>query len=75
VGNVMLAFDPDGTIPEGPFERITPRTITSAKKLASELAEIRRRGWALSDTERYDDVAGVAAPVLGVRAAADALSS
>lgn len=65
MGKVMLAFDPSGTTPDGPFERFTARTITSAKKLAAELAEIRRRGWAVNDAERYDGVTGVAAPVLG----------
>lgn len=65
MGKVMLAFDLEGTIPEGPFERFTPRTTTSAKQLAAELTEIRRRGWAVNDAERYDGVTGVAAPVLG----------
>lgn len=65
MGKAMLAFDAEGTVPDGPFERFTPRTITTTKQLASELTEIRRRGWAVNDAERYDGVSGVAAPVLG----------
>jgi IclR family acetate operon transcriptional repressor len=72
MGKVMLAFGADGTVPDGPFERFTARTITSAKKLAAELSEVRRRGWAVNDAERYDGVTGVAAAVLATDGTATA---
>lgn len=44
--------------------RVTPRTITDAKRLASDLAAIRRRGYAVSTGELTPDVVGIAVPIL-----------
>ncbi len=62
---VLLAYSPPAVQEEylsyGPFQAYTPHTITDPEALRADLAEIRRRGYALS----YEDVTiGVAA--LGV---------
>lgn len=49
---------------EGPLEPLTPATLTSPDKLRTELALIRRRGYAMSISERQQGAASVAAPVL-----------
>lgn len=48
-----------------PLEKLTPLTITSARALRKELAEIRARGYASSFGERMEGAGSVAAPVLG----------
>jgi IclR family transcriptional regulator, acetate operon repressor len=45
--------------------RHTPTTVTDPGKLRAELALIRERGYATNDGEWRDDIAAVAAPVLG----------
>jgi len=42
---------------------ITPRTITTPKKLRAELTRIRRHGWALVDQELEDGLRAIAAPI------------
>lgn len=66
----MLAFLP----PEeqeaylaGPLVRLTDRTITDVDALRAELAEIRRRGYAVSFGERQAGAGSVAAPLLDHR--------
>ena len=46
-----------------PIESITPTTITDADELRTELAGVRRRGWAESKGERTLGIRTVAAPV------------
>ena len=48
---------------EAPLTRYTPRTITDAAKLSSELARIRKQGWASDRGEHGASVWAVAAPV------------
>jgi len=63
----MLAFLGDAIIGEvlaQPLERLGPGTITDAQQLRSELARIRRRGWATSYEENNEGAWGMAAPVL-----------
>ena len=76
MGKALLAFGSDDAVAEvfasGSPERFTERTIVSAKRLGSDLAAIRQRGWAVNDEERYDGVTGVAAPVLGAEGLARA---
>ena len=45
------------------LKRLTPKTITNPKQLKSELALIRHQGYAVSEGERAEDAASVAAPV------------
>jgi IclR family acetate operon transcriptional repressor len=46
-----------------PIESVTPRTITDPDALRMELAEVRRRGWAGSASERTSGIRAVAAPI------------
>lgn len=66
IGKVLLAWAGDAL-----FERVvhdglrafTPRTITSAKKLAEELEKVRKLGYAVDDTEYQEGLRCIAAPV------------
>lgn len=59
-----------------PLRAVTDRTITNAEQLAAQLAEIRKKGYAIDTEEFQDGVSCVAAPVLrdGVLVASYALS-
>lgn len=64
----LLAFLPDEEVDaylSGPLEKLTPRTQTSAKTIRRHLAEIRRRGYAVSMEERLEGAGSVAAPIFG----------
>jgi DNA-binding IclR family transcriptional regulator len=50
-----------------PLERMTERTIVSARRLREELAGVRRRGFAYEDEEHAPDTCGVAAPIVDGR--------
>ncbi|MFE3448995.1 IclR family transcriptional regulator [Nonomuraea sp. NPDC059194] len=63
----FLAFLSDGEIVEylrQPLTRLTASTVTDHDRLRTELALIRRRGYAMSIAERQSGAASVAAPVL-----------
>jgi DNA-binding IclR family transcriptional regulator len=45
------------------FPAITPRTITTSKRLLKELRTIRERGYGLDEEEREKGVCCVAAPI------------
>jgi DNA-binding IclR family transcriptional regulator len=63
----ILAFLDDTLIDEvlaKPLEGLAPGTITDPKKLRSQLAQIRKRGWATSYEENNEGAWGMAAPVL-----------
>jgi IclR family acetate operon transcriptional repressor len=67
-GKAMLAFL-DAAVLErvyasGPWERLTPGTITEPAALRRELQRVRRRGFAVDDEEYEEGVSCVAAPVL-----------
>lgn len=65
-GKVLLAFmDPAEveTVIRRGLRRLTPRTVTDPDRLRAELAEIRRRGYAVSAGERVDGASAVSAPV------------
>lgn len=68
-GKAMLAYRPAQTIAtmypraREPFERLTPRTLTTLASLSEEFTRIRRRGYARDDEEHEEGVSCVAAPV------------
>jgi DNA-binding IclR family transcriptional regulator len=57
----------DDQLPEigQPLLSFTERTITDPDRLATELADVRRWGWAEAAGEREPDLAALAAPVFG----------
>jgi IclR family acetate operon transcriptional repressor len=66
-GKAMLAFsaDPSGEVRRiGRLEPMTAATVTSPRALASQLKEIRERGYSVNRGERIPGVWGVAAPIL-----------
>jgi DNA-binding IclR family transcriptional regulator len=65
-GKVMLAFG-HRTLPPGQLKSYTAQTITQRAALATELEEIRERGYAYNFGEREDDLHAIAAPVWGSR--------
>jgi DNA-binding IclR family transcriptional regulator len=64
-GKVGLAFG-DAELPPGRLARFTDRTVVERSRLATELDEIRRRGYAQAEGEREPDLNAIAAPVFGV---------
>jgi DNA-binding IclR family transcriptional regulator len=57
----------DDRLPEvgQPLHSFTEQTITDPVRLAAELADVRRWGWAEAAGEREPDLAALAAPVFG----------
>jgi len=70
-GKVLLAFAPsdvqEKVLNRRFLKKLTCRTITDAARLRKELEAIRRKGYAVSEGERVDDVWSVAAPVFDHR--------
>jgi IclR family transcriptional regulator, acetate operon repressor len=62
LGKVLLAYG-GATIPPGRLARLTDWTITSRAALAKELAEVRRRGYAVTVDELEPGLVAIAAPV------------
>jgi IclR family transcriptional regulator, acetate operon repressor len=66
-GKLLLAFGPvelrEGVFRSAPFHAYTKNTITSARALARELEEIRRRGYSMDDQELLPGVNCLAVPV------------
>ena len=69
MGRVMLAAQPpawiDNYLATTAFARLTPSTVTDAKKLAAVLREVARRGYALVDQELEVGLRSIAVPVRG----------
>ena len=63
LGKVFLAHGV-ARLPAGRLEQRTPRTVTTRAALAADLAEVRRRGWAVADEELEPGLVAIAAPVL-----------
>jgi IclR family acetate operon transcriptional repressor len=63
LGKVFLAFG--AALPEGRLERRTDQTLTTRSALEADLAEVRRRGWAVADSELEPGLVALAAPVFG----------
>jgi len=68
-GKVLYAFDcldvPPGEGPDGLLPRLTRRSIGSRPQLDQQLAQVRRRGFAITDQELEVGLCAVAAPVRG----------
>lgn len=66
VGKAILAFQPaevvEAIIKAG-LKSFTDKTITSAKKLQAELAQIRKRGYAVDDGEHQPGLRCIGAPI------------
>jgi IclR family acetate operon transcriptional repressor len=64
-GKVLLAWDPAATheVLRHGLSRLAERTITDPQRLTTELARVRRQGWATSQSETAIGTASVAAPV------------
>jgi DNA-binding IclR family transcriptional regulator len=69
LGQAMLAFQDqdaiDAYVARCPFKPLTDHTITSPEAFRSRLAEIRQRGWAVNQEERFLGAVGLASPILG----------
>jgi DNA-binding IclR family transcriptional regulator len=68
IGLVLLAHAPDSVVEEllaGPPKRYTPRTFVERGELLRALADVRERGYAVSDRQVDDEYLGAAAPVFG----------
>jgi IclR family transcriptional regulator, pca regulon regulatory protein len=67
MGRVMLAGleleELDAFLERAELRRLSSRTITDAQKLRSELARVRRQGWAMVDQELEEGLRSVAAPI------------
>lgn len=68
---VMLAFlgeeEIDEYIATTGLPRLTPHTITDPAELRRQLTEIRRRGYAYTEEESFEGIAGLAAPIFDRR--------
>ena len=68
VGKAILAFSDLRNQKEafkgGPLTRYTRRTISSVKNLRAELKKIRKEGFAVDRCELYENLFGVAVPLL-----------
>jgi len=62
LGKVLLAYGA-AELPQRRLEARTARTITSRAALQGELADVRRRGFAITDEELETGLVAVAAPV------------
>jgi DNA-binding IclR family transcriptional regulator len=67
LGKTLLAYRPEAEVrawaATQKFTALTPRTVTSAKRLLKELATIRQRGYGLDEEEREKGVSCIAAPI------------
>jgi IclR family acetate operon transcriptional repressor len=62
LGKVLLAYSAAQLRP-GPLAKVTEKTITSEAPLRAELAQVRARGYAVSDEELESGLIAIAAPV------------
>jgi len=65
-GKCYLAGLPEAALAEyirGGLEKVTPNSIVSARRLRAEIADVRRKGYALNREEAILGSAGIAVPV------------
>lgn len=74
-GRLILAFDPGGVarLPDE-LRRFTPRTLTTREQLDADSAEIRSRGYSVSDEDVTPGIGAVGVPVRVDEALGAALS-
>ncbi|WP_055714695.1 IclR family transcriptional regulator [Streptomyces torulosus] len=58
LGKALLAERPDETLPEGPYEALTPRTRTTRASLVTDLAATRARGHSVDREEGVPGIVG-----------------
>ncbi|MEV5429061.1 IclR family transcriptional regulator [Streptomyces sp. NPDC052701] len=58
LGKALLAERPDGELPEGPYEALTPNSHTSRESLAADLARVRARGYSVDREEGVPGIVG-----------------
>jgi DNA-binding IclR family transcriptional regulator len=67
VAKAIVAFLPDkereGVLERASYEKYAPKTITSRKELAAELARVRAEGCAHDDEEHIEGIRCIAGPV------------
>jgi DNA-binding IclR family transcriptional regulator len=65
LGKVLLARNQYALdeLAESGLQRFTDATVTEVEKLAEELTEVRRRGWAIETEELMSGEASLAAPI------------
>lgn len=70
LGKILLAWLPDAERDEIlrhlDWTAKCPNTLTDPARFTSELAEVRRRGWAIDDQEDIQNIRCLAAPVIGM---------
>lgn len=71
-GKVLLAFS-GRELPGGPFRAFTTTTITDPQALATEIEQVRERGWAQAVGEREPGLTAIAAPVRSARGELEAI--
>jgi DNA-binding IclR family transcriptional regulator len=62
-GKVLLAFA-GAELGDGPYEALTPRTVTDASALRVQLEKVREQGWATALGELEEGLHSVAAPIV-----------
>jgi DNA-binding IclR family transcriptional regulator len=69
IGKVLIAFADTATrqqlLDELPLERFTERTTTDRERFRAEIAQVRSKGFAISDGEHEEGIRAIAVPVLG----------
>ena len=69
-GRAMLAYLPENEVLQllgsFPFERLTPKTVSSQRNLLASLKEVRKQGVSSVDSGTVAGVLAVAAPIFGV---------
>jgi DNA-binding IclR family transcriptional regulator len=65
-GKIGLAFG-TSTLPPGPLQPFTDRTLTDRRRLAQEISRVRVKGFAEAEREREEDLNAIAAPIFGNR--------
>ncbi|MFJ7073206.1 IclR family transcriptional regulator [Streptomyces sp. NPDC098781] len=58
LGKALLAERPDGDLPDGPYQALTPNSRTTPAALAEDLAEVRARGWSVDREEGVTGIVG-----------------
>ncbi len=74
LGKALLAERDDGALPDGPYERHTPHTLTDRDALVADLAATRRRGYAVDREEGVLGIVGFGFALRYDRPAQDAIS-